>query len=83
MIRIQEAGPLMKEYAACFGCDERDVLQWVLGYCNGPWEEPLKSNIEQTEKERLESIKGYIEAMVQDSLSRKIKREMKEKKEAA
>lgn len=80
-MRLTQAGPVMKEYAACFGCEEKDVIAWVNQYVNGPWTK--EQAVEPTEKERLESIKGYIEAMVQASLSRKIKREMKEKKEAA
>lgn len=81
MLNIKEPGPLMKEYASCYGCEAKDVLQWVLDYVNGPWPDGMK--VEDSEGERLESIKGYIEAMVNDSLSRKIKREMKEQKCAA
>jgi hypothetical protein len=82
LIRIQEAGPLMKEYADCYGCEANDVVAWVNDYVNGPWPESLKENIEPTEKERLEAIKGYIEAMVNDSVSRRVKRSIKERKAA-
>lgn len=77
MIRISEPGPMMKEYAACFGCTPEEVLQWVLYYCNDADPQGTK---EPTDKERLESIKGYIEAMVHDSMSRRIKREVAEEK---
>lgn len=80
MLVLKTPGPLMKEYAACYGCEEKEVLQLVLDYTNGPWPDGMK--VEATEKERLESIKAYIESMVNDSLSRRIKREMKERKAA-
>ena len=77
MIRIVEPGPLMIEFAACYGCEEKEVLQWVLDYCNGPWPESLIPHLEKTEKERLESIKKYIDWRLENSLSRKIKAEMR------
>lgn len=79
MIRITEPGPMMKEYASCYGCDAHDVLQWVLDYVNNP--KPEWKQVEPTEKERLESIKGYIEAMVMDSVSRRVKRDIQLQKE--
>jgi hypothetical protein len=77
MIHIPEPGPKMKEFGDCFGIDHEEVLQWVLDYCNGPWPESLIPHLEKTEKERLESIKKYIDWWLENSLSRKIKAEMR------
>lgn len=70
MIRINK-GPLMQEYADCFGCEVEDVRSWVDWYVNNP--DPKWQQVEPTEKERLDSIKGYIQAMVNDSVTRRIK----------
>lgn len=70
----------MQEYADCYGCEAKDVLEWVLSYCNGPWPEGTK--VEATERERLESIKWYIEAMVMDSVSRRVKASIRAQKAA-
>ena len=85
MIRIRP-GKLLEDYAICFGvCDEfgrpdmEAMLEWVNNYVNGPWE----GEREATEKERLESIRGYISAMVNDSVTRRIKASIEQQEKAA
>ena len=66
MIKVA-AGPTIKQYAAIYGCEVPEVVEWVNGYINGPWIEPLKSSIEKTEEERRDWILEYIRGMVRCS----------------
>ena len=61
----------MKKFGDCFGVEHEEVLQWVMDYCNGPW--PKGMEVEPTEKERLESIKKYIEWRLENSLTERVK----------
>ena len=88
MIRIKK-GPIIEAYASIylqkidFDHDEAvdAVLEWVNGYIAGPWIEPLASVIEGTEKERRDSILGYIQGMVACSTTGRIKAQLaKERK---
>lgn len=80
MIKVKE-GPTIKSYAAIYGCEVDEVVEWVNGYIGGPWKEPLSSLIENTEVERKDSILGYIQAMVETSTTGRIKAQLKREKE--
>ena len=83
MINIK-TGPLIKKYAAIYlhrldyDMDEaeRDVCNWINDYVNTP--EGLDK--EPTEKERLDAIKAYIQWRVEDSVTGRIKKRLKEAK---
>lgn len=80
MIKISE-GPLLRKFADCFigqldyDRDEamNEVITWVSNYVNGPWTEAQKLIIEPTERERLESIKKYIDWRISTSVTAKAK----------
>jgi hypothetical protein len=65
-VNISE-GPLMRKYAEAYGCEAGDVVAWINGYVNGPWDERLKDVIESTEQERFDAIRGYIDGMVKEA----------------
>ncbi len=67
------AGPMVKRYAEIYGCDVDEVVAWMSGYVNGPWPDAMIENVEATEQERAESIKGYVSAMVNCSSYQKIR----------
>lgn len=79
-------GPLMWEYAAVFGIvdefgnpDVDEIACWVSRYVNGPWDEVLHPYLEPTERERLESIRTYIEGELNErSIALRIRRERRE-----
>lgn len=81
MIKIT-AGDDIKRYAAIyvqqldFDIDEAidAVVEWVSSYVNGPWPEGMQ--VEATERERLDSIKGYIKAMINCSTYGRIKQSL-------
>lgn len=52
-------GPILKRYSDVFDITEAEVLDWVNKYVNEP--EKHFPAYEPTEKERLESIKRYID----------------------
>jgi len=53
-------GPMLEKYAKQFVVEIDEVVEWVNSYVNGPWPESLMPHLEQTESERLASIRGYI-----------------------
>jgi hypothetical protein len=54
MVKITP-GESLKRYAAIYGCNLDDVVQWMEGYVNGPWADGLKSHIEPI-KDALEQV---------------------------
>jgi len=65
-----KSGPLIEKYAHIYGCEIKDVLEWMNDYIN----HPEKYNApEPTEKDRADSIKGYVEAMIKCSTYGRIK----------
>jgi hypothetical protein len=81
VIRVGK-GPLMQQYADCFGCDVVEVVEWVNQYVNGPWSDSQRKAVEPTEAGRLAAIKGYIEAMVNDSVTGRIRADLARRKAA-
>ncbi len=64
-----KAGPMLQKYADMCGAEVEEVVEWVSKYVNGPWTYPVES----TEQLRLESIKAYIQQMLDSSITTGIK----------
>ena len=78
MIAIRK-GPMLEKFAHMVGDDQDSIVAWVNSYVNSPadWEWLSERGLyESTEKERLASIKAYIEWRLENSLTAKIKREI-------
>ena len=69
MIKLKR-GPLIVRYAEIYGCNVDDVVEWMNDYINHP---EKYTQAEDTEKERVESIKGYVSAMIRCSTYGRIK----------
>jgi len=76
LIKIKK-GPMIEKYANIYGCEIDDVLEWMNDYINHPenYREP-----ETTEQARLESVKGYVQAMIKCSTYGRIKQALDEVK---
>jgi hypothetical protein len=80
MIKISK-GPTIEKFALCFisGLDYdqdeaiNEVINWISGYVNGPWSETQLTFIEDNEKDRLKSIKQYMEFRLKHSVTQKVK----------
>jgi hypothetical protein len=70
-------GPMLERYAAVIDEQIDVVLEWVNSYVNKPGLFPMQ---EPTEKERLESIKGYITRQIENSTTERIRNDIKAKK---
>lgn len=68
-------GPTIYRYAACYGCDPVDVLDWINEYIQVPTE-----HREATEEERRDSITGYVKAMIACSTYGRIKESLDREK---
>lgn len=62
---------IMQQYAYIYGIPMQEVKEWVNNYALGKVPEYME--IEETKEERIESIKAYIQRMVDESLTTKIK----------
>jgi hypothetical protein len=70
-------GPMLERYATLIDEQIEVVLEWVNNYVNKPGLLPMQ---ESTEKERLESIKGYITRQINGSITERILNDIKAKK---
>ena len=66
-------GPLTIQYAGCYGLNVDEVQKWISYYANGNVPDSVKEWMEPTKEERINSIKSYIQQMVDQSLSSQIK----------
>ena len=90
MIKINK-GPMLQRFAETFGqeldfdgCEALDdVVQWVSEYVNGPWPQELLPYLEQTERERFDSIKQYILMRLENSTAGRIKAQLANERNAA
>jgi hypothetical protein len=76
LIKIRK-GPTLQRYADIYGCEVEEVVEWVNDYVNNGEKYQLA---EPTDKERAESIKGYISAMINCSTYGRIKQVLEAEK---
>ena len=67
---------LMDKYSAIYGMDIKEVKAWVNDYASGKVPESVKEWMEPTKEERINSIKSYIQHMVDQSMSEQIKADL-------
>lgn len=79
------ASPLIKKYCDCFGVEIHEALAWINAYVNAP--EPVESvdvMTEPDERDRLESMRRYIQWMVDNSVTARVRFDIEaNRKEAA
>ena len=63
-------GPMLERFARIIDTPVSEVVEWVNQYVNHP---ELATNPESTEKERFESIKGYIQGCIANSSDERIR----------
>ena len=63
-------GPMLERFARIIDTPPHEVVEWVNQYVNHP---ELATNPEATEKERFESIKGYIQRRIANSSDERIR----------
>ncbi len=63
-------GPMLERFARIIDTPVSEVVGWVNQYVNHP---ELATNPESTEKERFESIKGYIQGRIANSSDERIR----------
>ena len=66
-------GPMLERFAAIIDVKPSEVVEWVNQYVNHP---ELATNPEQTEKERFESIKAYIQKRIANSSDARIRQSL-------
>lgn len=64
---------LMQQYADIYGIPLQEVKEWVNNFANGNVPESVKEWMEAEKKERIESIKAYIQSQIDESLTGQIK----------
>ena len=63
---------LMEQYSNIFGIELKEVQQWVNGYVSKKnW--PENYPIEENKEDRINSIKEYMQRMVDDSVTGRVK----------
>lgn len=62
-------GPMLESFAERYDVPIDEVVAWVNKYVNAP-DDGLPWQVEATPRERLESIRECIEAMLKNSLAR-------------
>ena len=73
-------GPMLERFARIIDTPVSEVVEWVNQYVNHP---ELATNPESTEKERLASIKGYINRRITASSDDRIRTSLAEEKRKA
>lgn len=63
-------GPVLDRFAELIDTSVDEVVEWVNCYVNHP---DMATNPEPTEKDRLASIKAYIEMRISESSNQRIK----------
>lgn len=71
-------GATLEKYARIYGLEIGAVVEWVNDYVNHP--EKCVTPPENTEKERFESIKCYIQGRINESSTEKIKQSIERAK---
>ena len=67
---------LMQQYADIYGIPLKEVQQWATEYSKGNVPDSVKEWMEETKEDRINSIKSYIQQMVDQSLSEQIKADL-------
>ena len=64
---------VMQQYADIYGIQFNEVKEWVRDYVSGNVPESVKAWMEPTKEERINSIKEYIQNMVDQSVTGRVK----------
>ena len=64
---------LMQQYADIYGIPLQEVKEWVNDFANGNVPDSVKEWMGADKKERIESIKAYIQGEIYGSLTGQIK----------
>lgn len=71
-------GPAIRQFAAMIDVKPKEVVDWVNLYVNNPEEFDCKT--EETVEGRLESIKGYINFRLENSVNARIRKQIEASK---
>jgi hypothetical protein len=66
----------MEQYADSYGIQLKEVKQWVNDYASGNVPDSVKEWMEPTKEERINSIKEYIQRMVDQSVTSQVKADL-------
>ena len=64
---------LQQQYADSYGIQLKEVKQWCSDYASGNVPDSVKEWMEPTKEERINSIKEYIQQMVDESVTSQVK----------
>jgi hypothetical protein len=67
---------VMQKYADIYDIQFNEVKEWVRDYANGSVPDSVKSWMEPTKEERINSIKEYIQRMVDESATSQVKADL-------
>ena len=67
---------LMQQYADAYGIQLKEVKQWVNDFASGNVPDSVKEWMEPTKEERINSIKSYIQQMVDESVTSQVKADL-------
>ena len=67
---------VMEQYADIYGIQFNEVKEWVRDYVSGNVPESVKAWMEPTKEERINSIKEYIQNMVDQSVTARVKADL-------
>jgi hypothetical protein len=66
----------MQQYADCYGIPLSEVKKWATDYANGNVPIQVKVWMEVNKEERINSIKSYIQKMVDESVTSQVKADL-------
>ena len=66
----------MQQYADCYGVPLSEVKKWATDYANGNVPIQVKVWMEVNKEERINSIKSYIQKMVDESVTGQVKADL-------
>ncbi len=67
---------LQQQYADIYGVQLKEVKQWCSDYASGNVPDSVKEWMEPTKEERINSIKEYIQRMVDESVTSQVKADL-------
>ena len=67
---------LQQQYADSYGIELKEVKQWCSDYASGNVPDSVKEWMEPTKEERINSIKEYIQRMVDQSVTSQVKADL-------
>jgi hypothetical protein len=67
---------LQQQYADIYGVQLKEVKQWCSDFASGNVPDSVKEWMEPTKEERINSIKSYIQRMVDQSVTGQVKADL-------